>query len=180
MMRQRSGVRNRERLANAPPRAIFPVMMRRRRLVPILLVASGCYQYAAVSPGAATPADEVRLMLTAAGSVALVSTLGASTAAVEGKIVRVTDSAYVLAMSSTLKRDPEDPASMTRTVWAGESVSVPKSAVAGVERRSLNGRRTAMAAGAATILGVLAAKLIVHGFGSSSSDSGDGTPVVTP
>jgi hypothetical protein len=120
------------------------------------------------------------LNLTPAGSAALVSTLGVSTAAVEGKVVRVTESDYVLTMSSTLKRTDEDPGSMTRTVWAGESVSIPRSAVAGVEQRSLDGRHTAVAASVATVLGVLAAKLIVHGFGSAGSESGTGTPVVTP
>jgi hypothetical protein len=155
--------------------------MRRRIATLVLsLFAGGCYRYSAIEPNAATPATDVRLNLTAAGSAALVSTLGVSTAAVEGKVVRVTESDYVLAVSSTLKRTDEDPASMTRTVWAGESVSIPRSAVAGVEQRSLDRRRTTVAASVATVLGVLAAKLIVQGVGSSSSDSGAGTPVVTP
>jgi len=94
------------------------------------LFVGGCYRYSAIEPKAAAPATDVRLNLTPAGSAALVSTLGVSTAAVEGKVVRVTESDYVLTMSSTLKRTDEDPGSMTRTVWAGESVSIPRSAVA--------------------------------------------------
>jgi hypothetical protein len=155
-------------------------MTRRIRALLLSVLAGGCYRYSAIDPNAATPASDVRLNLTAAGSVALVTTLGVSTAAVEGRVVRVTDGSYVLAVSSTLKRGDEDPAAMTRTVWAGESITIPKSDVASVELRSLDRRRTAVAASAATVLGVLAAKLIVHGVGSSSSDAGSGPPVVTP
>lgn len=144
------------------------------------LFAGGCYRYSAIEPTAAQPASDVRLNLTSAGSLSLVPTLGASTSAAEGRIVRLADSVYVLAMSSTLKRTDGAPESMTRTVWAGESVSIPKRAVAGVELRTLDGRRTAVAASVATVLGVLAARLIVRGVGSSSSESGAGTPVVNP
>src|SRR5262249_51200929 len=98
-------------------------MTRRITALVLVLCAGGCYRYSAIEPNAAAASSEVRLNLTEAGSLALVSTLGASTAAAEGRIVRVTDSEYVLAMSSTLKRT-EDPTSMTRTVWAGESVSI--------------------------------------------------------
>ena len=167
-------------LADLESSGIFPAMKRRLAALALPVIAGGCYRYSAVEPTAAVPASEVRLNLTHAGSLALVSTLGASTAAAEGRIVRVTESAYVLAMSSTLKRTDESPESMTRTVWAGDSVSIPRSAVASVEQRSLDGRRTAVAASVATVLGVLAAKLIVHGIGSSGSESGTGTPVVTP
>jgi len=154
-------------------------MTRRATALALALFAGGCYRYSAIEPNDATASSEVRLNLTDAGSLALVSTLGTSTAAAEGRIVRVTDSAYVIAMSSTLKRT-EDPTSLARTMWAGESVSIPRSAVAGVEQRSLDRRRTAVAASVATVLGVLAAKLIVHGVGSSSSGGDTGTPVVTP
>ena len=155
--------------------------MRRRIAALVLpLFAGGCYRYSAIEPNAAAPTADVRLNLTAGGAVALASTLGLSTAAVEGRLVRVTEGDYQLAVSSTLKRTDEDPSSMTRTLWAGESVSIPRSAVAGVEQRSLDRRRTTVAASVATVLGVLAAKLIVHGVGSSSSEGGTGTPVVTP
>jgi hypothetical protein len=155
-------------------------MTRRLAAIALSLFASGCYRYAAVEPSAAAPTSDVRLTLTAASALVLVPTVGGATVAVEGRILRVTDSTYVLAVSSTLKPADEDPASKSRTVWAGESVSIPRSAVAGVEQRSLDNRRTAMAVGVATVLGVLAAKLIVHGIGSSGSESGDGIPVVTP
>jgi hypothetical protein len=155
-------------------------MKRRLAAFALPLFAGACYRYSAIEPTAAVPASEVRLNLTPAGSLALVSTLGVATAAAEGRIVRLTDDAYVLAVSSTLKRADENPESMTRTVWAGESVSIPKSAVAGVEQRSLDRRRTTIAASVATVLGVLAARIIVHGVGSSGSESGTGPPVVTP
>ena len=172
--------RSTRNLANLESSGIFPAMTRRFTALALPVIAGGCYRYSAIAPAAAEQASEVRLNLSHAGSLALVPTLGVSTAAAEGRIVRVTDSAYVLAVSSTLKRTDENPESMTRTVWAGDSVSIPKSAVASVEQRSLDGRRTAVAASVATVLGVLAARLIVHSVGSSGSESGTGTPVVTP
>jgi hypothetical protein len=156
--------------------------MIRRLLAAIALplLVAGCYRYAAIDPNAALPMSEVRLNLTAAGASALVPTLGRSPVAVEGRIVQVTDSAYVLSVSSTLVRAPDDETSLTRTVWAGESVTIPKRAVAVIEQRSLDTRRTATAAGLAAVAGILAARIIVHGVGSSGGDSGTGTPVVTP
>ena len=156
--------------------------MIRRLLAPIALalLPAGCYRYAAIDPNAAVAMADVRLNLTAAGASALAPTLGRSPVAVEGRILQVNDSAYVLSVSSTLVRTPDDETSMTRNVWAGESITIPKRDVAGVDQRSLDTRRTATAAGLATLAGILAAKLIVHGFGSSGSDSGPGMPVVTP
>lgn len=170
---ERSGLANRE------SSGIFPAMTRLRRVLVLPVLAAGCYRYAAVEPTGIAPASDVRLDLTAAGASALVPTLGQSTTAVEGKILRVTDSTYVLGVSSTLKRAEDDETSFTRTVWAGESVSIPRSAVAGVELRSLDRRRTIMAASLVTVLGVLAAEVIVHGIGSGGSMP-DGPPVITP
>jgi hypothetical protein len=144
------------------------------------LLVGGCYRYAAIAPSETVPTSDVRLNLSASGASVLAPRLGRSTIAVEGRVLQVTDSSYTLAVPSTLARAPEDETSTVRTVWARESVSIPKSAVAGVEQRSLDGRRTAMAAGIGTVLAVLAAKLIVHGIGSSGSESGNGMPVVTP
>jgi hypothetical protein len=155
-------------------------MMRLRSALVLPVLAGGCYRYAAIEPTTPAPASDVRLNLTAAGASALVPTLGRSTTAVEGKILRVTDSSYMLGVSSTLKRDESDEASFTRTLWAGESVSIPRSAVAGVELRSLDRRRTVVAASLVTVLGVLAAKVIVHGIGSGGGAGPDGPPVVTP
>jgi hypothetical protein len=167
-------------LANRAFCAIFPPMTRLLAAIALPLLAGGCYQYVTIGPSSAAPTYDVRLTLTAAGASSLAPTLGRSTTGVEGRILGVTDSAYRLAVSSTLKPDAEDPTSVTRMVWAGESVSIPRITVAGVEQRSLDHRRTAMAIGAATVLGILAAKLIVHGIGSSGGESGDGTSVITP
>jgi len=167
-------------LANRESSSIFPAMRRLRAALVLPALAGGCYQYAAVESTSAIPASDVRLDLTAAGASALVPTLGRSTTAVEGKMQRVTDSTYVLGVSSTLKRAEDDETSFTRTLWAGESVSIPRSAVAGVELRSLDRRRTIVAASLVTVLGVLAAKVIVHGIGSGGSSSSDGPPVVSP
>src|ERR1051325_11409197 len=88
-------------------------------VVSLLSAASGCYRYTAVSPGTVAAPSDVRMTLTSAGAAALVPVLGRSTAAVEGRVLRGTDSIYVIAVSSTLKRDEDDSTSLVRTVWAG-------------------------------------------------------------
>jgi hypothetical protein len=167
-------------LANREPISNFAPMLRRVTTMVLPFFVVGCYRYATIAPSGIIPASEVRMNLSASGASALAPKLGRSTFAVEGRILALTDSTYVLAVSSTLARAPDDETSMVRTVWAGESVAIPKGAVAGVEQRSLDGRRTAVAAGVATVLGVLAAKILVHAIGSSGAESGEGMPVVTP
>jgi hypothetical protein len=145
-----------------------------------LAFAGGCYRYAPMPGTDVGTTSDVRLMLTSDGSAALAPVLGRMTVGVEGRVTRVADSSLVLAVSSTLKRGDEDETSLSRTVWAGDIVQIPRRAIATMEQRSLDGRRTTIAAGMTAAIGVLAARFLVHGLGSAGSESGSGPGVPTP
>ena len=157
------------------------MMMHRRRLAAVLML-SGCYRYVPSSASAPIAAgSEVRLTLTPAGSAALTPILGRDSRAVEGHVSSVTDGAYVVAVSGILKREQGSggEASLTRTTWAGESVSIPRAAIEGVELRSLDAKKTGIVAAVGTVLAIVAVKIITHATGSSSSGTEGGT-VVSP
>jgi len=120
-------------------------------------------------------------MLTPAASATLSPILGPEARAVEGRLSSVRDSGYVIAVSGTLKRGQgaSGEAILSRTTWAGESVSIPRVAVEGVELRSLDARKTGLAVILGTALAVVAVRLITHAIGSSGSGSEGGT-VVSP
>jgi hypothetical protein len=143
-----------------------------------LLLSSACYWYAPHSDVELTPGTEVRFVLTAAGATALAPTLGRQTVAVEGRVTSVAIADYTLSVFATLKREEEmDGASSTsRTTWAGESVTVPRTAVAGVERRSLDTKRTVLVAALGTIASIALLHIIVHG-GSGGAGSDGGTAI---
>ena len=146
-----------------------------------LLLLTGCYRYVPSTRDALAPGAEVRLALTPAGATELVSVLGNQTTAVEGRVLRVTDNGYVLAVSGTLKAPGGNGgASPSRTMWAGDSLAIPGAAIGGVERRLLDSRRTTILA----VLGAAAAtatvRIIVQAVGSKSGGPDDGGGVITP
>jgi hypothetical protein len=156
--------------------------MRRARLAIVLLLPA-CYRYIADgSAVSASPGADARLVLTPAGAASLAPVLGRETAAVEGRVMSRSDSVYVVSVSATLKRvqGASSDSALSRTAWAGESVTIPRAAVAETERRSLDSRRTVVAATVFTAAAVAAVRLIVHSVGSSGGGGDTGGPVVTP
>lgn len=156
--------------------------MRRARLAIVLLLPA-CYRYTADGATASAPAGaDARLVLTPAGAATLAPILGRETTAVEGRVMSRSDSAYVVSVSATLKRvqGAGSDSALSRTAWAGESVTIPRAAVAGTERRSLDSRRTAVAATVFAAVAVAAVRMIVHSVGSSGGGGDTGGPVVTP
>jgi hypothetical protein len=159
----------------------FVMMLRRRRLAAVLML-SGCYRYVPTSANAPIAAgSEVRLTLTPAGSASLTPILGRDNRAVDGHVSSVTENAYVIAVSGTIKRQQGSGGEITlmRTTWAGESVAIPRTAVEGVELRSLDAKKTGFVAVLGTALTIIAVKLVTHVIGSSGSDA-DGGTVISP
>jgi len=146
----------------------------------ILGFATGCYQYVPMSPGAPVPNAEVRFALTPAGAASLTPVLGRGTVAVEGRVATVTDTAYVLAVSATLKPNEGGTASTARTVWAGEMVNIPRASIASTDSRTLDRGRTATIFGVGAVAGAIVLKLVVHTLGSGGSGGDTGGTVVTP
>lgn len=97
---------------------------------------AACYSYA---PILATPADAgttVRLRLTDAGSVALAPLIGPQIESMDGRLVSAADTSFVLGVTQTANR------SGLETPWRGEQLTVPRAAIARVERKQLSKGRT--------------------------------------
>jgi hypothetical protein len=139
-----------------------------------VLLLGACYRYAPLDAPAPTGAS-VRLHLAPAEAASLATTLGAGTAAVEGTIVEASDTTFVLAVTGT-RRAGES----TATPWGGDRVTVPRRAVASVEARRLDRRRTATVVGLAA-LGAVAVRALVSAIDALAGGEDPGTgPIVTP
>ena len=139
---------------------------------PMLLV--GCYRYAPVAGGSSPDGSEVRLSLGPNVGPDLYRILGERTVGVDGRIASSSDSAFSVEVSGTRKAD--DP----RTIgWAGEPVTIPRSAIASIQRRTLDKKKTFGIAGIAA-LGAAGIALIIDGAGSKSGGDDNGGGVVTP
>src|SRR5215211_2843434 len=152
--------------------------MRRVRLA-VLLLSCACYRYAPQTNAAVPVGRDVRLTLTIPGATALVPILGRETIAVEGRVLSASDSGYVIAVSGTLKRGQAAGGGETtsRTPWVGESVTIPRAAVAGVELRSLDARRTGLTGALIAVAAVATVRIIVQAIGSSGGPADGGTVV---
>lgn len=139
-----------------------------------LLLTGACYRY--TPAGNATPAsgDIVRLDLTTAGMGRMSSVLGRDAVAVEGSILAVDDTSYVMSVSGTRQRETQSTLS-----WAGDRVVIPRNAVQSIERRSLDKKRTWLVAGL-VVLGAIATKVIISGFDALAGGDDGGMPPTPP
>lgn len=133
-------------------------------------LAAGCYTYTPLTSTPA-PSTELAVDLTDRGRVYAAPDIGPAVTRVEGSLIDVTDTGYVLAVRSVMAR------SGGRTRWSGERVALPRDYVARTFERRFSRRRTTLVVG-----GVLAAvgafflskDLLGIGGGSSSSEPSDG------
>ena len=138
----------------------------------VVAASTACYRYVPNTSADVQVGEEVRVRLTSSGSAALQALVGADVVAIDGRVTARSDTAYALAMGGTTKRAGDS------AVWSGESVTVPRNAIAGVENRVLNKRKTLLVsalgvAGAALVAVIVSA---VSGSGSSGPDSGTTPP----
>jgi hypothetical protein len=136
------------------------------------VLMAGCYRYAAVRDGSPAAGTDVRLALGSGASAELFRVLGDGTDAVEGRITSASDSGYTVQVRGTRKQGQT-----VLTAWEGEQVVIPRRAIAGVERRTLDRKRTFGIAGIA-ILAAAGTKLLIDGFRSKAggNDGGGTTP----
>lgn len=139
-----------------------------------LVLASACYRYTGSPNTAPSSGDVVRLDLTTAGIERLSRVLGRDAVAVEGSILTVDDTSYVMAVSGTRQRETQSTLS-----WAGDRVVIPRSAVQSIERRSLDKKKTWLVAGL-VVLGAIAAKVIISGFDVFAGGDDGGMPPTPP
>ena len=135
------------------------------------ILLGACYRYTPTTDVPVAGAD-VRLLLSEAGAADAAPVLGAGMTSVSGRVVSVSDAEVVLLVSETAGAE-------RRLAWAGERITLPRSAVTSVERRSLD-RRRSVGVAAAGVGAAAAIALIVNAIGSRGDGDGDGGPIVTP
>ena len=128
----------------------------------LFFVASSCYRFTPIQ--GATPANgqEVRLGLSDEGSVRLAPLIGPRIEAIDGRTVEVTDTAFVVAVEAVSMQGGR---SMT---WSMEKLTVPRSAVSSIRTRTLDRRKSWIAAG----LGVVGAIALGEVFGLGNGFGG--------
>lgn len=140
--------------------------------VSAVLLFGACYRYVPTT-GDVVVGSAYRGHLSAEGSQRVAPLLGVDVERFDGRFVSVLDTAYLVAMSATVKRgDPR------ATIWTGEHLVIPRNAVTRIELRELDRPRTvraaALSAGGMLLLGAVV--LSVKGLVSGSNPG----PVVTP
>jgi len=146
----------------------MPVKSLGAGLLSILL--AGCYVYTPLETVTPRSDFEVALALTDLGRVEAGHTLGPAVDRVEGRVAAVTDTAYVLQVSSV--RDIRG----VVTKWSGETVTVPRAWVGNASARRLSRSRTYLLAGsfAAATAAFIASRALGIGGPSSPSVGGPG------
>ena len=135
------------------------------------ILLGACYRYTPTNDAPLAGAD-VRLHLSEAGATSVAPVIGAGMTSVSGRLVTVSDSDLVVVVSETAGAE-------RRLAWAGERITLPRSAVASVERRSLDRSRT-IGVGAAGVGAAAAIALLVNAIGSRGDGDGDGGPIIIP
>ena len=155
-------------------------MLRGSRLritgLPVLALTlfSACYRYVPATPGDLVVGGSYRGHLTEEGARRVAPIVGENVERFDGRIVTVMDTAYLVAMSATFKR-----ADARNTVWTGEQLVIPRSAVNRFELRQLDRPRTVRAAALYTG-GMLALGVLVFSIKSLASGSGTINPPPPP
>jgi hypothetical protein len=154
-------------------------MLRRRLLrataIPVMALNlfGACYRYVP-SSGDLIIGGAYRGHLTPEGSTQVARLVGENVATFDGRILTVSDTAYLVAMSATLKRNDE-----RATVWTGEQLVIPKTAVNRFELRELDRRRTVRAAGLYA-LGIAAIGAILFSIQGAATQDGSPPPPPPP
>jgi hypothetical protein len=138
-----------------------------------LTLFSACYRYIPATTGPVV-GGAYRGHFTPEGSRQVAPLVGENVDTFDGRVVTVTDTAYLIAMSATFKR-----ADARTTVWTGEHLVIPRTAVNRFELRELDRPKT-MRAAALYGAGILAIGVLVFSIKSLSSGSGSVPPPPPP
>lgn len=126
-------------------------------------VAGGCYRYAPMDVESPSLGTSVRVQLTDAGALTMAPLIGARVEFLDGRITSAADTALTLSVTGTTDRFGNE------VPWRGEHVMIPRSALAGFQRRTLDRKRSYLFGGVA--VGLVAA--VGVGFGINGSGGGD-------
>jgi len=140
--------------------------MRLRYLVPIFCALCGCYESVPIQIGAVQPGTKIRVTLTDAGTDSLARYLGPGVLTVDGKLIKATEERLALGVTSVAMRSGQE------QYWKGESVAIPRSALAIVQERKLNKPKSLILSGA--LIAALASIRLSGVVGGNSGGSNGG------
>jgi hypothetical protein len=148
----------------------------RATAIPVLAlnVCAACYRYVPAPSTDIIVGGAYRGHFSPEGSANVARLVGENVERFDGRIVTVTDTAYLVAMSATQKR--ADPRSV---VWAGERLMIPKNAVNKFELRELDRGRTVRAA-LLYSLGVVTVGALIFSISGGAGGNGGGEPPPPP
>jgi hypothetical protein len=144
-------------------------LRQRLLLTGVLAVTQGCYQYHALPSDLRGATDDVRISLTDRGSVELGPLIGPQITKIEGDLTEAADTMYVVRMSRVINRAGYS------TPWSGETLRVPRSMTASIERKELNRSRSWLLGGgslAAVALVAMTVQLTGNTSGSAKLPPG--------
>jgi hypothetical protein len=135
------------------------------------VASGGCYRYTPIDSQSPALGSEVRVRLTDAGAVTLGPLVGNRVELVDGRISSVTDTALTLSVAGTTDRlGVEVP-------WKGEQVTFPRSALAGLEQRSLDRGKSYLVGGiTAGVVALVGVGFSITGNGGGGKTDGTGSP----
>jgi hypothetical protein len=140
-----------------------------RLLTTVLLTTllAGCHRYEPVTAATVARGSTVAVSLTDYGTANLGRLLGMGVETVEGSLLTVSDSAYMLGVRVVRQRDGIE------TFWRGEPVTIPRADVAEIRQRRFSRRKSALA----TVAVIAAAVGAVDAFiGTGSGAPSPGGP----
>lgn len=134
------------------------------RLVTVALLSSlvGCYNYAPLTTADPRPGTRVTAQLTDSASFALAGYLGPDVAAVEGRLLTVTEQDIGISVVAVRNRNGVE------HYWKGEVVTLPRGDVATLRERKLAPGRSAFL----VLAGVGGSVALLEAFGVFSTGSG--------
>jgi len=135
------------------------------------VMSGGCYRYTPIDSQSPALGSEVRVRLTDAGAVTLGPLVGNRIELVDGRIASVSDTALKLSVTGTTDRLGVE------VTWKGEEVTFPRSALAGLERRSLDRGKSYLVGGiAAGVVAAVGVGFSITGNGGGARTGGTGSP----
>jgi hypothetical protein len=130
-----------------------------------LVGLTGCFKYTPLATSSPALGARIAVDLTSMGSDTLARFVGPNVTGIEGRVLQVTASDLLLAVSVVRQRNGEE------DFWKGETVSIPRGVILGMRQRHLSTSRTLLLAGAVAAAG---ATVGAAATGSSSGGGGNG------
>lgn len=113
------------------------------------LTLGGCYRYVPGASADAAAGNEVRLTFTPEGAQQLAPVIGADVRSITGRVLSASDRELAVSVGRSYR------SSGVETIWNGENVTIPRDAVAQTDRRTIDRRRSTLAAIGAFLGGVI-------------------------